>query len=662
MDGNPDDNFSLSSVFSQSYFEIPDYQRDFAWEESNVNDLLDDIEFVYEQNRDAADQAQKVDHYFGTIVLEERGSIEPTDFEDYTQFAIVDGQQRLATITVIISAIIEEMKDIAAKADVGENMQSDIEERSSDIRSKYVEYEDLPRLQLGGLAEDVYYGAIIGGRNVERYSEKSDLVETERKVLAAKRVTKSKLQEWKSQKCDGDREHAIYYKFLKNIVRIITQRFEVNVKVVEDVDEAARMFKVINNRGRGLRLHDKVRSHLVYCASQSKTLDSENIYKKFNNIVQNVSVHDGFSDAEIDDLVRIHWSVFTSERSDSRAKRPGPSEIHRRLSDLDDYASVQRDDFEAFIRPYIDSLERFSERYPYLTDRDKFAEKYSGNEFGSTDGQLDETVRKIQLIYLHPGVRNAAAPLLITVAEKFGVDSQEFADIVSELEQLVFGHSLVMSHGPQAYSNTLKSGANDLYWSDVEDDEVPTVFNSDADRYVGHQSKELGVRNIIERISEKRERIAPIDDVVSGYLSEEDVLDGEFSPGWGGIRKTELVKFIMYEYERSLRNKSGVLSLPPYHQFRDRFQVEHIVPKHAEAGHKLENHNRNKNRLGNLVVLSAEENNSNNNSSYAEKQQNAYGDSSLQVLRQLNSNEFTEEVITEREENELFSFIRQRWG
>src|SRR6056297_3655623 len=102
------------------------------------------------------------------------------------------------------------------------------------------------------------------------------------------------------------------------------------------------MFKVINNRGRGLALHDKIRSHLVYCASQSSNLDSEDIYKQFNDIIENVTIHDGYSDDEVDDLVKLHWTVFTSERSDSRSKRPGPNAIHKRLAELEDYASVQR--------------------------------------------------------------------------------------------------------------------------------------------------------------------------------------------------------------------------------------------------------------------------------------------------------------------------------
>lgn len=657
MDGNPDDNFSLSSVFSQSYFVIPDYQRDYAWKTTHINDLLEDVEFIYKQNKNNRD-SEKVDHYFGTIVLEERGSIEPTDFEDYTEFAIVDGQQRLATITIVISTIVEEMKGIISD-DIEDNMKSDINERSDNIRNSYVEYEDIPRLRLGGLAEDVYNEIIIDGRKIEKAPQESELVETERRILDAKKAIISKISRWKKEKYNDDEDLASYYKFLKNIIRIITSRFEVNIKLVEDVDEAARMFKVINNRGRGLNLHDKVRSHLVYCASQSHDIKSKEIYTIFNNIIRNITIHDGFSDSDIDKLVRLHWAVFTSERSDTRSKRKGPTKIHRRLSDLDDYASVQRDNFEEFIKPYVKSLESFSKHYPYLTDRDKFAEKYS-NRSNSRNNRLRETSKKIQLLFMRP-IQTGTSPLLISVAEKFSINSEEFYNLVSELEKLVFRHSLVMSNGHNRYSSILQSIANDLYWSDISDSNAEKIFSSDSQRYQGYQSKELGITKAIERIIEKRERIAPIEDVISEYLSEEDILDGEFTSGWGGIRNNEVVKYIMYEYEHSLRQKSGQLSLSPYHEFRQNFQVEHLVPKNAEVGHKLDNHEQNKNRIGNLAILSSEENNEKNNQSYNNKYNSTYNKSSLKVLRNLNKNKFTTKNIGYREE-ELFSFIRSRWG
>jgi len=659
MDGTPDDNFALSSVFSQSYFEIPDYQRDYAWEKRNVKDLLDDVEFVYEQNS-KDERETKLNHYFGTLVLEERGSIEPTDYEDYNVYGIVDGQQRLATIAIVISAIVDEMSNLEAEQNVDDDFKSTICDERQKIRESYIEYKDIERIKLGGLGEEAYEQVIIGGITPDEFLKQDNLVEAERKIARAKQVSIDRLQEWKENRFESDQfDYAAYYKFLNRLVQILTQRFEVNVKVVEDIDEAARMFKVINDRGRDLRLHDKIRSHLVYCASQSTRIKSEEIYTQFNDIVRNITIHDGFSDSEVDDLVRIHWEVFTSERSDSRAKRPGPSDIHRRLSEYQDFASVQRDDFESFIIPYLNSLETFSQYYPNLTNRDKFAQKYFEPQ-NDPDSSINETVRRIQLLFLHPSVQSATAPLLIATADKFGVKSDEFADITRELEKLVFGFSLVMSHGAQGYKNALSSIANDLYWSDIEEGDIQAIFNSDNQRYIGYQYKEVGVQKSINRISEKRRKITPIEEVISEFLNTPDVLDGSFTSGWGGVRNNEVIKYIMYEYERDLRGPSGLLSLSPYHEFRKNFDVEHLVPKNAEEGNKLENHEANRNRIGNLAVLSGTENKSEGNNSYKSKYEDIYRESSLNVLRELDGPNFTEESVTERGDR-ILEFIKRRW-
>ena len=663
MQGNPDDDFSLSSVFNESYFVIPDYQRDYAWTKSNVNDLLDDAQFIYNQNK-GNKTGDAVSHYFGTLVFEERQTIEPTDFEDFTEFAIVDGQQRLSTVVIVISAIVNKLDEIWDE-NIDPKMKNDIEEKRKDISQNYVEYEGIPRVQLGGLAEPAYEAVILGDLDADEYADNSDVVEAERKVTDAKHVVDSRLETWRKEIFDEATtdEWAVYYKFLKNIVKTITQRFEVNVKVVEDVDEAARMFKVINNRGRGLALHDKIRSHLVYCASQSSKLDSEDIYKQFNDIIENVTIHDGYSDDAVDDLVKLHWTVFTSERSDSRSKRPGPNAIHKRLAELEDYASVQREDFEEFIVPYLNSLEKFSQRYPYLSDRDKFAGKYTEYDGGEITNELmEETIQKIQSLYIHSSPRRATIPLLTAIAEKFGVASEEFGEVVSEVEKLVFCYSLVMSNGAQAYRNALQGMANDLYWADVDDAKRKRIFNSDSSRYEGYDSKKLGVTKVKEQIREKRERIAPIDDTIDGYLRTSDVLNGEFTSGWGGIRNTETIKYVMYEYERYLRDRPGKIALAPYHELRDDFEVEHLVPKNAEAGHKLDSHRENRNRIGNLAILSSKENKSNGNNSFEQKYEEIYRESSLKVLNTLNGHKFTVDDIKAREEEDIFPFVKERWG
>ncbi|MDR3203823.1 MAG: DUF262 domain-containing HNH endonuclease family protein [Deltaproteobacteria bacterium] len=82
---------SLSKVFSSDYcYEIPPYQRPYAWTVEETSALFDDLIDFYNQQKD--------DSYFlGSIVLiKEEGN---------PKSEVIDGQQRLTTLTILLAAI-----------------------------------------------------------------------------------------------------------------------------------------------------------------------------------------------------------------------------------------------------------------------------------------------------------------------------------------------------------------------------------------------------------------------------------------------------------------------------------------------------------------------------------------------------------------------------
>ena len=75
---------------------VPSYQRGYAWEEKNINDLISDIE-------DARDSVS-YKHFTGTIVLAKENSENPA-------FDIIDGQQRLTSLFILMKAIYDKTKN-----------------------------------------------------------------------------------------------------------------------------------------------------------------------------------------------------------------------------------------------------------------------------------------------------------------------------------------------------------------------------------------------------------------------------------------------------------------------------------------------------------------------------------------------------------------------
>ena len=83
----------IMEFYNGRYFEIPKYQRGYAWEKRNIRELFDDI---------VESIQSKSSHYIGTIVLSKH--------EDTDHYYVVDGQQRITTISLIINELIRHLR------------------------------------------------------------------------------------------------------------------------------------------------------------------------------------------------------------------------------------------------------------------------------------------------------------------------------------------------------------------------------------------------------------------------------------------------------------------------------------------------------------------------------------------------------------------------
>ena len=93
---------TIGQIFSDSYgFEIPPYQRPYAWEEDQTRELLEDLIDAMD-NKDVSGGI----YFLGSIVLIKS----PND----SQSKIVDGQQRLTTLTILLSVLRDLTTDARA--------------------------------------------------------------------------------------------------------------------------------------------------------------------------------------------------------------------------------------------------------------------------------------------------------------------------------------------------------------------------------------------------------------------------------------------------------------------------------------------------------------------------------------------------------------------
>ena len=83
----------LELIGNGKHYRVPPYQRDYSWSEEQWEDLWNDLVDL------RADPEER--HYLGALVIEERGDRE---------FLIIDGQQRLATLSVLALAVIARLQ------------------------------------------------------------------------------------------------------------------------------------------------------------------------------------------------------------------------------------------------------------------------------------------------------------------------------------------------------------------------------------------------------------------------------------------------------------------------------------------------------------------------------------------------------------------------
>jgi uncharacterized protein with ParB-like and HNH nuclease domain len=91
------DNKTLNKFLGEHkvIFSIPVYQRNYEWTEKQCRKLWDDIIAIAEST------AEEPTHFIGSIVYDTR----PVKETDYEEYSIIDGQQRITTLTLLYAVL-----------------------------------------------------------------------------------------------------------------------------------------------------------------------------------------------------------------------------------------------------------------------------------------------------------------------------------------------------------------------------------------------------------------------------------------------------------------------------------------------------------------------------------------------------------------------------
>ena len=88
----------LKKIFSEEFwFIVPQYQRPYVWQEENIQELIDDLYYAFENK-------QNSEYFLGALVLKR------TTEKEFREYEILDGQQRLTTLCMMMAVIRDLIK------------------------------------------------------------------------------------------------------------------------------------------------------------------------------------------------------------------------------------------------------------------------------------------------------------------------------------------------------------------------------------------------------------------------------------------------------------------------------------------------------------------------------------------------------------------------
>ena len=223
----------ISQILSDEYlFSIPEYQRPYSWTVEQASELIDDLlSFMAEQTGDIAEMSP---YFLGSIVL-----IKPEGSPDAD---VVDGQQRLTTLTMLLAAL---------RAHVSAKSAGDLTTLIYQEGRPILGTEDRYRLVLRSRDREFFRDYI---QKPEGFAK---LVSSDMPLTDARARMKSVCvfyNEMVEGLDDATREALAQF--------IVTRCFLVVVST-PDLDSAYRIFSVMNSRGLDLAATDILKAETI---------------------------------------------------------------------------------------------------------------------------------------------------------------------------------------------------------------------------------------------------------------------------------------------------------------------------------------------------------------------------------------------------------------
>nr|WP_315094977.1 DUF262 domain-containing HNH endonuclease family protein [uncultured Neisseria sp.] len=266
----------------EKWYRIPNYQRPYVWEKDQVIDLLDDISIACEKDANG-------EYFLGSLVLKENND------KGYIEYDVLDGQQRLTTL-FLLTAVVRDLTDSEQRQQTCHNsifQQGNVDDNIPErLRIVFDIRDDVK----------VFVDEHITQKNGTTTQKIKELLQSKKIDTSIFNMANAilNMQQYLQDRIAQDA------KFLDKFFPFFRTKVLLIYVSSQNLDDAFRMFTVLNNRGVKLRNADILKADNL---SAVKDPEKQKQYAKIWESIENY-----FGD-EFDSFLSRLQNILTKQRA-----------------------------------------------------------------------------------------------------------------------------------------------------------------------------------------------------------------------------------------------------------------------------------------------------------------------------------------------------------
>lgn len=602
------DDQNLVQLFATRIFRIPDYQRGYAWKKRQLQELWDDIMDIPQTEQEVKS------HFTGTISIrpiresELKDEEKPLVKDGECFFDVVDGQQRLTTISILLFEIIKKLGSLNKWAE------------------KFIFTGDSPKVfRLG-------YRATGRGNNNNFLKNKIFEDKDSQSVFETNAYTQNLLD---AKEFFGEQLNGMETREVESLFDKVKSCLKFDIKEIDSSYDVQAVFESMNNRGKPLSTLEKLKNRLMFLASRLQKEDLKasindawgTIYHEMGKNSEQMLDEDEYLSAHLTLIREPADYAFSEQQTEKKVfemfcnkASTFPLSYSRNASGQERESDV---DYKK-INEYVNDIQKFVD-YWYKVNFPK-------------EIQDEETQRLVFCIQQ----LNSSKEIKIFLTQLMSMREEHSGEVT---ECLKITHRLVKRNAvPGAYAmdlRTLAARARELH------------------------SEKFAIKQLREDLKSKCASCDPaaIIDQFKNLFN--------YVRGAKGFYRWPGLKYFLFEYELNKTPEKDFPPLRWVEDY-GKASIEHVIPQNCDKnwpktmtayteGKSLDEDDKKKakniiiNTLGNLVLIRKEKNSSLSDGSWSDKK-SSYGNGTYSEREIAKYSEWNEQSIYERGKK-MFDFL-----